>query len=202
MFVQVIQGKVKDVEGIRSHLDRWVADLAPDSVGWLGTTAGVTDDGTFVAVARFESAAAADKNSSRPEQGDWWSEVATAFDGEPTFHDSSAVDVRTPGDPSRSRFVQVMRGRVADPERVAALMADTSADVLAARPDILGTLYAAHDGGEWTMCVWFTDEATAREGEQRAMPEHVTEAMAELDALEVGAPTYLDLRDPWMSGPG
>ena len=35
---------------------------------------GMCDDGTFVALARFESAEAARRNSDRPEQGEWWAE--------------------------------------------------------------------------------------------------------------------------------
>lgn len=75
MFVQVIQGRTSDAEGTRSAMDRWMQDLRPGSIGWLGSTVGVADDGRFVAVARFESAEAADRNSERPEQSRWWEET-------------------------------------------------------------------------------------------------------------------------------
>ena len=65
MFVQVIQGQVSDAEQVHAALDRWVEGIAPDASGWLGTTAGVTDDGQFIALARFQSAAAAQGNSDR-----------------------------------------------------------------------------------------------------------------------------------------
>src|SRR6478672_9371310 len=116
MFVQVIQGKVRDKAEVRAQLDRWVAEMAPRSVGWLGTTAGVTDDGTFVALARFESEAAADKNSALPEQGEWWEAMAATFDGEPTFQNSTTCDLDQPGDPGEAGFVQVMQGTTSDPE--------------------------------------------------------------------------------------
>ena len=79
MFVQVIQGHVSDAAAVKAQLDRWVAELAPSASGWLGSTAGVTDDGHLVALARFESADAAQRNSDRPEQSAWWEETAKLF---------------------------------------------------------------------------------------------------------------------------
>jgi len=200
MFVQVIQGKVRDKAEVRAQLDRWVSDLAPRSVGWLGTTAGVADDGTFIALARFESEAAADKNSSLPEQGEWWDAMAATFDGEPTFHNSTVCDTDLNGDPSQAGFVQVMQGTSNDPERLFALMTDDSLDLAPVRPDILGRLTCLHDGGAWTMAIWFTSEAEAREGEKKDMPPEAAERMAELQTLG-DEPTYIDLTDPWMDGP-
>ena len=48
MFVQVIQGSVSDPAQVRETLETWVRDLSGDATGWLGTTAGVTDDGRFI----------------------------------------------------------------------------------------------------------------------------------------------------------
>ena len=72
MFVQVIQGKVSDAAQVRAHLDKWVAEVAPGAIGWLGSTGGVTEDGNLIALVRFESEEAAQQNSDRPEQGEWW----------------------------------------------------------------------------------------------------------------------------------
>jgi len=104
MFVQVIQGHVSDSSRVRAQLDKWVAEVAPGAVGWLGSTSGVTDDGRVVALARFESEPAAQQNSDRPEQTAWWQEMAALFDDEPVFHNSTSVDVDTPGDPSTGWF--------------------------------------------------------------------------------------------------
>ena len=68
MFVQVIQGRTSQPEALAEAFDRWQANLSPDATGWLGSTGGVTEDGTFIAVARFESEQAAMANSARPEQ--------------------------------------------------------------------------------------------------------------------------------------
>src|SRR4029453_16589568 len=98
-------------------MDRWAQELAPGATGWLGSTAGVTDDGRFIALARFESEQATRQNSDRPEQDRWWAETSTLFTGEPSFKDSSDVTVDVTGDPDAAGFVQVMQGRGRDPDR-------------------------------------------------------------------------------------
>jgi predicted RNA polymerase sigma factor len=80
VFVQVIQGQVSDAGQVRAALDRWARELAPGATGWLGSTAGVTQDGRFIALARFESEEAARRNSDRPEQDQWWTETAKQTD--------------------------------------------------------------------------------------------------------------------------
>src|SRR5829696_9998205 len=106
MFVQVIQGRTSDAEQLRAALDGWVRELAPGALGWLGSTGGVTQDGRFIALARFESEEAARRNSDRPEQDRWWSETARLFSSEPTFKDSSDVIPDVVGDPDAAGFVQ------------------------------------------------------------------------------------------------
>jgi hypothetical protein len=202
MFVQLIQGQVADPDQAKAALDRWVRDLAPGAEGWLGTTAGVTEDGRFVAAARFESEEAARRNSDRPEQDAWWSETSRLFSGEPTFRDSSDVVVDTTGDPDTAGFVQVMQGRSSDPERARELMADDSTDWSSFRPDILGSMAVGHDGGAWTMVMYFTSEEAAREGERKEPPPELQEQMRQMDALSVGTPEFFDLKQPWLYSPG
>lgn len=67
MFVQIIQGKTSDAAGLWRQLERWDQELKAGAVCYLGTTSGVAEDGTFMALARFESAeAAARRNAQRP----------------------------------------------------------------------------------------------------------------------------------------
>jgi hypothetical protein len=202
MFVQVIQGKVADPQRARAALDRWVRELAPGAEGWLGTTAGVTEDGRFIAAARFASEEAARRNSDRPEQDRWWSETSRLFEVEPTFRDSSDVVVDTAGDPDTAGFVQVMQGRSSDPERARQMMAEDSTDWSSFRPDILGSVAVGHDGGAWTMVMYFTSEADAREGERKEPPPELKAQMEEMDALSVGPPEFFDLKQPWLYSPG
>jgi hypothetical protein len=203
MFVQVIQGKVSDAAQVRAHLDKWAAEVSPGAVGWLGSTGGVTDDGKLIALVRFESAEAAQQNSDRPEQGAWWEQMASLFEGQATFHDSTQVEVDTPGDPARAGFVQVMQGRTSDPDRARELMGgDDSEAWQEFRPDILGSVSAEHDGDAWTMALYFTSEEEARQGEQKPPPPEMEQMMKEMDSLMIGETAYFDLRDPWMHSPG
>jgi hypothetical protein len=201
MFVQVIQGRTTDADGLRAAMDRWMADLAPGAEGWLGSTGGTTDDGRVVLVARFEDEAAARRNSDRPEQGEWWAATERLFEGAATFRDSSDVVVDLQGDPDRAGFVQVMRGRTSDPRRARELMAQDPTDWADYRPDVLGSLEIGHDDGEYTVVLWFTSEDEARAGERKEMPPALRTAMAEMAELAVGETEYLDLRRPVVTSP-
>lgn len=201
MFVQVIQGRTTDPEALRSAFDRWLKDLASDADGWLGMTGGVTDDGRFIALVRFADAAAARRNSDRPEQGAWWAETAQLFEGDPTFHDTEKVMVDVTGDPDTAGFVQVLQGRTTDAARARELMGRDPEEWAAFRPDVIGSVLAEHEDDAWTMAVYFTSEAEAREGERKEPPETLKAQMAELDALNAGQPEYFDLRDPWIFSP-
>lgn len=199
MFAQVFQGKTSDPQAVMAAFDRWLEELAPGSIGWLGSTTGVTDDGTVVAMARFESAAAAAQNGTRPEQGEWWRDTEKLFEGEVTFRDSEDVDLDLVGDPDRAGFVQVMQGQVSDPARAKALMANFSVEQMKdLRPDILGAVMIGQDDGRWTQFIYFTSEAEAREGERRDTPAEMAAVMAELDALSVGETEFFDLRNPML----
>jgi hypothetical protein len=203
MFAQVIQGRTSDAQGVRAALDRWVEELRPGSVGWLGSTVGITDDGTVIAVARFESAEAAEANSRRPEQGRWWEETSQLFDGEVTFRDSEDVTVELEGDPDRAGFVQVMQGRVTDADRAKALMAQIpSEEMRRYRPDVLGSLSIGHPDGVWTQVLYFTTEAEAREGERKEPPKEFQNVMEEMGKLSVGETTFYDIREPLLQSAG
>jgi len=200
MFVQIIRGKVSDPTTVRATVDDWMTELGPTAKGWLGSTSGVTEDGELFVLVRFESEESARANSDKPEQGEWWSKMEKLFDGEATFQDSNDVNVDTTGDPDAAGFVQVMNGQVRDPDRARQLMADQP-DMRALRPDILGSVTVAHANGEWTMVIYFTSEAEAREGERREMGPEMVEAMNQMMALAVREPQYLDLKSPWLDSP-
>jgi hypothetical protein len=202
MFVQVIQGKVADADKVRAAVEQWVQDLAPGATGWLGSTGGVTEDGRCILVARFESEEAARRNSDRPEQDRWWKETAKLFTGDVTFRDSTDVTVDVSGDPDQAGFVQVMQGRGSDPERARQLMAQDSDKWADFRPDVMGSVAVGHDGGAYTMVMYFTSEAEAREGERKEPPPELAAQMEELNKLNVGAPEFFDLKQPWTLSPG
>jgi hypothetical protein len=201
MFAQVIQGKVSDPAAMRAATDRWLKELAPGADGWLGSTGGTTDDGRYITVVRFESEEAARRNSDRPEQSQWWSQTEQLFDGGATFQDSNDVNLDLHGDPDQAEFVQVMRGRGSDPERVKQLMAADSDKWASFRPDMIGSVAVGHDGGAYTMVMYFTSEADARQGERKEVPPELKANMDEMNKLSVGQPEFFDLKQPVILSP-
>jgi len=94
-----------------------------------------------------------------------------------------------------------MRGRSNDPERAKQLM-DQDADKWAAfRPDVLGSVSVGHDDGSYTMVLYFTSEAEAREGERKEPPPELQAQMEEMSKLSVGEPEYFDLKQQVMLAP-
>jgi hypothetical protein len=201
MFVQVIQGQVTDAEQAHAAMDRWMEELAPEASGWLGTTAGVTADGRFIALARFDSAAAARRNSESPAQDKWWHEFSSALSGEATFHDTEDIVLDTHGNPDAAGFVQVMQGHGSNPERARELMGQHRDEWNAFRPEILGSEVAMYDDGDYTMAMFFTTEAEARAGEQKEIPPDLQADMDEMNSLSAGPPAFFDLKQPWLYAP-
>ncbi len=199
MFVQVIDGRAKDADGLRSQAEKWRKELAPGAKGWLGSTGGVADDGTFIVVVRFESEAAAQANSDRPEQGAWWEETKGFFDGEVTFLNCPTVDVFGAGGSDDAGFVQVMQGH-ADRDQVVAAMSGLDETMRQARPDVIGGIAAWPGDGTFTQVVYFTSEAEARKGEQREMSPEEAEAMQQaVGSMQVER--FVDLKAPWFNSP-
>jgi hypothetical protein len=202
VFVQVFQGQVSDVEEMRQATEDWVQRLAPSAEGWLGTTAGVTDDGYVIGVARFESAEAASRNSGRAQQGEWWSGVEKLFTQGAEFHNCSEVGVGRRGGSDEAGFVQVLQGRTADVARLRATLSWLDREFPDARPDLLGYLTAVHDDedGAFTQIAYFTSEQEARAGERSEMPAEAAEVLREeMDLLQ--DVRYYDLREPWLHTP-
>ena len=201
MFVQVIRGQVSDPAQVHDALDLWVEQLAAGAEGWLGSTVGVTADGQFVGLARFDSQQAAQRNSDRPEQHQWWMDTAKLFTGEVTFRDSSDVTVDVNGDPDAAGFVQVMQGRGSNPERARDLMAQNTDEWAAFRPDVIASMAVEHEEGGYTVAMYFTSEEAAREGERKEPPPALKAQMEEMNKLTIGEPEFLDLRQFWLYSP-
>jgi hypothetical protein len=197
MFIQVIQGKTSDPAGLRGQFDRWQDDVRPGATGYLGTTAGVTGDGTVLVLARFDSEDAARANNDRPEQDAWWSETAKYFEAPPSFKEYTDVDVTHGGGSDQAGFVQVMQGRVRDAARVRAMEAEFMPRMEAMRPDVLGTV-RAWDGNDFTQAIYFSTEADARAGEQRMTEQGAAEPGFEEYMSQIESVDYLDLQDPWL----
>ena len=62
------------------------------------------------------------------------------------------------------------------------------------RPEIIGGTLALEPDGTFTQTVAFTDEESARAGEQVAPPPDVQEGLETL----LGGATFYDLHHPWF----
>jgi len=193
MFMQVIQASCRRPDDVRQVLDSWSAELAAGARGYLGGTFGVTDDDRFFAAVRFSSRQDAMANSDRPEQGAWAERLAAALDSPPEFRDYDDVRVFLDGGSDAAGFVQVIQGKVEDRGLIDKLLATTD-ELRAMRPEVIGGVVGVADDGTFTQTVAFTDEESARRGEQVEPPPEVRELLGQAMA---GA-TYHDLHDPWF----
>lgn len=191
MFIQVIEGRIRDVDAMRERIATWERDVRP--VGHLGSTHGAAPDGTWISVVRFESAYAARRNAERPEQDAWWRETSSLFDGPVRCEDSTEVDVVVPRS-GAAGFVQVLRGRSPDKAALRALLTEIAPTAREGRPFLVGAVYAWH-GDAFTNTVSFTSEADARAGEDAEPPPHM-ERWQEL----VADLRFFDLPEPILFG--
>ena len=200
MFVQVIQGKARDAAGLRKQWERWDQELKPAASGYLGSTGGVTGDGEFIALARFDSEEAARANSDRAEQTEWWKQTSQYLE-DPMFHDCTLVDLVNDGGSDEAGFVQVIQGKVTDVEKARELDRASASQMKEMRPDVIGGIVAWHpENGRFTNALYFTSEAEARakEKESSSSPEF-EEFMSQWQAISSGEPKFLDITEPWYS---
>jgi hypothetical protein len=201
MFIRVIQGRATNPPGIRRDLGRWQRLLAAGADGWLGSTAGITQDGWSITVVRFASEAHARRNSERPEQREWWRDASQHL-ARIAVHDASTVHIYRDGGADEAGFVQVIQGHSDDLERIASLGRDQDEVLAREAPHILGMTVAEHADrpGDFTQILYFTSEQDAR----RVQPQQLL-AEAEEPVLAQGSPTTssrcFDLRDPQLLSP-
>lgn len=200
MFIQIIQGKCTRQDELRALAEEWGREMAPGAEGWLGGTYGFTDDNQFLGVVRFESREAAQANSERAEQGDWARRMEELMDGPVEYHDCDDVTLMMDGGSDEAGFVQVIRGRVEDRERFKGAMTDTD-DLHRLRPEIIGGTLAIEEDGTFTETIAFTDEASARVGEKKEMPEMPPALRQAMDEVMPTA-TFYDLHHPWFQSAG
>ncbi|NYD40134.1 hypothetical protein [Nocardioides panaciterrulae] len=198
MFIQIIQGRCSRQDELHALADRWREELGPTADGWLGGTYGFTDDDTFLGIVRFESREAAMRNSRRPEQQAWAEQMAALVDGELEYHDCDDVTLLMGGGSDDAGFVQVIRGKVDDVDRLRTMMTSDTDTLHRMRPEILGGTLAIEPDGTFTETIAFRDETSARQGEQVEPPAEI------LDTLQwaMQDATYYDLHHPWFSSKG
>lgn len=193
MFAQVITGTLKDRSLFEEREAIWRSELRPTASGFLGSTSGVTSDGTFVLVARFESEASARLNSERPEQVAWFEGTAKAFDGTPSFRDSSDVQLVLGGGSDVAGFVQVIDGRTSNEAELRKVLESAESELKTMRPDLLGVVVVWHGDGAFTEVVYFASLDEARRNEASMSDDPTAQRLTEL--LD-GPMTFYDLTEP------
>jgi hypothetical protein len=201
MFIRVIQGRATNPPGIRRDLGRWQRLLAADAGGWLGSTAGITEDGWSITVVRFASEAQARRNSDRPEQREWWRDASQHL-ARVAVHDAAKVHSYGEGGGDRAGFVQVIQGHSDDLERMATLGRDQGEELAREAPHILGVTVIEHTDrpGDFTQIVYFTSEQDARRFDPVAPAEADEPAQEERRRLVRNLRCF-DLRDPQLFSP-
>jgi len=194
MFVQIIEGQVRDADLLKQQMQAWKSEVKPGAKGFLGSTSGMTDDGRFIAIARFESEDVARGNSDRPEQDAWWKATEPAL-GSVSFTDCTEVDTFLNGGSDDAGFVQVMKGRATDPAKLREMGNQMEEEMKRARPDVLGGVIGWHGDREFTQVIYFTSETEARAGEA-TMGDGPEPGPDDWSALMDGEITFIDLNQP------
>lgn len=171
MFVQILQGKVADAAGVRSELDRWWRELGPAAPGWRRFTAGLSDDGHFLALLRFDSRESYRRYRARPEQKAWLGGLEFCLTAPVTIIECPSGHLLEAGDSEAAGFIQVVQGRVIDPARFAAIRPQAERTLRRHAPHVLGVAFLEHaDGdGHFTEVTYCTSERETRAAE-RQMP--------------------------------
>lgn len=198
MFIQLIHGTTRYPEALHERLDLWDRELRPGAAGYLGSTGGCTDDGSFFLIARFRDKASAMRNSDRPEQGAWWRDTEKLFEGPAIFHDTEDVHLMTHGDLDAARFVQVMDGHVDDHDAAVAIEKEADGLLAEIRPDLLGALTAYYADDAFTEVAYFTSETAARKAEAGKLPSAAVELLDRRDRV-MHVDRYMDIADPWLT---
>jgi hypothetical protein len=193
MFIQVVQAKTTDPEGVLRQTERWDTDVRPSAKGYLGSTGGVADDGTVVFLARFQDEASAQANSDLPEQTAWWNEMEKYLT-DVTFRNTSDTEEMLGGGDDKAGFVQIMQGHCKNRARLEELNKQFQSELQKARPDVLGGV-TAWFGDDYVDAIYFASEAEARKGEQN-MPDEVGGASFEEFMSLTENVSYIDLKNP------
>ncbi|MFN2556443.1 MAG: hypothetical protein ABR592_06135 [Nitriliruptorales bacterium] len=196
IFVQVIQGSVRDREEARRTWERWATEIAPEGIGWLASTAGFSD-GEFIAVVTFASGEAVRRNSQRPEQDEWWREMERHFSGDVTIQDCETVATYGAWERQDAGFVQIIQGWSRDLDGMMDEIAKTEQEFVRDHQlGLVGGIIADHGDGNFTEVIYYPTEDDARAADQEEAQKPV--GAAEKLSQTASDIRYLFLRDPML----
>jgi hypothetical protein len=180
-------------------MDDWVSALRSEAPGFLGATAGVTDDGRAIALLRFESVAAASANTSAhlPEAGPWWVEADKIFNGPMTVTDSEDAETFLGGGSNDAGFVEIIKGRAIDRAQLREMDAIIERVARSWRPELIGSFRVWTGPGSYVEADYFTSEADMREGQQKEPPAELAGRKDVFEAMMANV-ELLNIRDPLL----
>ncbi|GAB2853611.1 hypothetical protein GCM10022221_61390 [Actinocorallia aurea] len=200
MFIQVIEAPASDADALREASYRWADRLGATSVGWLGCTGGVTDDGIWISAERFESEQKAWVENGRPGRRRWWADTLGGLAGDARFINCREVEVFAP-DPDAidtARYVEIVQGRVKDPALMRTLLRSMEKEMYGSRTDLLGSTLAFHPDDGYTHLLYHTSEDDLFDAELREIPPRVKAMMDAIYELNLSTPRRLALTAPWL----
>ena len=115
-----------------------------------------------------------------------------------TFHDCDNAMMFLGGGSDDAGFVQIIQGRITDPDAFRHFMEQPMDALHEARPEIIGGTIAMEADGWFTQTVAFRSEDEARAGEAKELPAEMREQMEE-EMSSMQDVKYLDLHHPWFA---
>jgi hypothetical protein len=153
MFVLKVEARTTQPDALRKHVLTWPADVGKSATGWLGNTAGVSDDGHFILLMRFVSEEAAWITSDLDESGRWWQRCARHLDTKPVFTGSTKVRGILGGGSDDAAVVRITRGRATE-DRLRDSLRELETIALNERAVVIGGIVAWHDEDRFTEALY------------------------------------------------
>jgi hypothetical protein len=198
MFVLKVEARTTQPDALRKHVLTFPAEVGRHATGWLGNTAGVSPDGDFILLMRFESEEAAWITMDLPENTRWWEICGQHLDTKPAFIGSTDVTGILSGGSDEAAAVRVIRGRASQGFRDS--LQQLGAIPRDERTDVIGGIVAWHDEDQFTEVLYLKskDFTTSRQPATAAAP--FRRLLDDHDASIQGA-SVLDLKEPWLMSP-
>ena len=197
MFVLTVEARTTTPDALRQDVFRWPADVGSSATGWLGNTAGVSADGDFVMMLRFQSEEASLITSDLPEYGRWWEVCARHLATKPTFLPSTNVIGILSGGSDEAAAVQITRGRAAL-SRIRGSVRQLESIAPDAPAELIGGIVAWHEDDRFTEALYFTSQAPARLQVRATTPLGRFIAAHETTITDA---SVIELQEPWLVSP-
>ncbi|HVM00892.1 MAG TPA: hypothetical protein VM324_16500 [Egibacteraceae bacterium] len=197
MFLRIVQARCTDEQAVRRLWKEW-ADAAATISGWLGSTGGVTREGTLFLLSRYDSAQAARAHADSAQHAAWLEAAGAGLDGAPTVRETADVHAVGDPEPAEAGFLQIMEARVADRRRWEEIEEGLADAFTAHRPDFVGGYRAWVSADRVCAVDYFTSEAEARAGEAKPPPPDLQAGFEQWIAM-LDEIVWHNIADPWIA---